>query len=129
MILFLLLFGLGLFVFLTVDWGISLMVGFHKIGQVELFCPGCGGSRSLNYLLQGQLLNAWRSNQLFVTLLPLLACAGFVLFRSLLTGYPLTTVHLSEYWLWLLVAVIILFTVCRNLPFPAFDYLRPPPAG
>ena len=124
--MWLLLLGLGLFIFLTVDWGPSLLAGSHKFGQVEIFCPGCGGSRSLNFLLQGQLLHAWRHNQLFVALLPLLACTGFALLRSLLMGYPLASIGISESWIWLLLAVIILFTVFRNLPFPVFDYLRPP---
>lgn len=127
LILWLLLLGLGLLLYLTGNWRISpggLPLSGH--GRLVFFCPACGGTRALNYLLQGQLYAAWRHNQLFVLALPLLFYGGLILLRSLVTGYSLTRLYISPVLLWLLLALIVLYTVLRNIPWPALDLLRPP---
>jgi len=127
LILWLFLLGLGLFLYLTGTWRISpggLPLSGH--GHLGFFCPACGGTRALNYLLQGQYYTAWRHNQLFILSLPLLFYGGLILLRSLATGYPLTRLYISPALLWLLLSVIVIYTVLRNIPWPNLDLLRPP---
>jgi hypothetical protein len=88
-----------------------------------LYCPGCGSTRALHALLHGDLAGAWAMNPLLVVALPLLAAmalnaAGWQpagmqrLWRAL--GRPLP-------WL----AVLVGYTVLRNLPWSPFAWLAP----
>ena len=123
MILWLFLMGALLFLYLGGFLKIGIPPFFYHGG---LYCPGCGGTRALEYLIQGQLRAAWRYNPLFILMLPLLLYGGFNVFRSLVSGYPLSRINIPPVLLWLLLTVILLFTVLRNIPAPALDFLRPP---
>ncbi len=127
LLLWLFLLALGLFLYLTGILSVRLGLGNISLsGHLGFYCPACGGTRALNLLLQGQLLSAWHHNQLFILSLPLIFYGGFHLLRSLVTGYPLTRIYISPNWLWLLLATAVLFTLLRNIPLPALDFLRPP---
>lgn len=121
------LLGLGLFLYLTGNWSARLgLSGLPFFGHVGFYCPACGGTRALNLLLHGQLLSAWRHNQLFILSLPLIFYGALTLLRSLITGYPLTRIYIPPLYLWLLLTFALLFTLLRNIPLPALDFLRPP---
>lgn len=115
--------GLVLYIYLTSDWGYLLGLSSRNF---PIFCPACGGTRALVYLVQGNLVMAWRYNQLFMIALPFIAAALFFLLRSILTGYPLSRVYIPPYLLWFGLAVVILFGIARNIPLSFFDYIRPP---
>lgn len=81
-----------------------------------LYCPGCGGLRSAHAFVHGDLLAALRDNA------P--AVAGYLGFAALWAvwvvraarGRPLR-IDLTPARLWAVGAVLLVFTVVRNLPF------------
>lgn len=83
------------------------------------WCPGCGGLRAMHNLTDGHLIDAVHSN---IFLLPLLVtavlwwgrwAAGRRRGRSV-TAFPFTLGSRAQ---WVLVGVLVIFTVVRNTPF------------
>lgn len=128
LLLALLLFsGAALLFYLTGDTAERLGLLFlTRVEHPPFLCAACGGTRAVNYLLQGQLALAWRYNQLFVLSLPLLTAGAFTLIRAMITGRPLTGLYLRPFYLWGFLAMVLIYTLLRNIPLTAFDYLRPP---
>jgi len=87
-------------------------------------CPGCGGTRALHQLTHGNLAAAFQLNPLFVLLLPWLA---WTLTRQAvleMTGRRLPAAFARPAYGWALLGVGLLFTIARNLPWPAFAWLK-----
>ncbi|MEU4873600.1 DUF2752 domain-containing protein [Streptomyces sp. NPDC021608] len=81
-----------------------------------LYCPGCGGLRSAHAFVHGDLATALHDNAMAVV-----AYLGFAVVWTLWAvraarGRPLR-VELTPARLWTLGAVLLVFTVVRNLPF------------
>lgn len=97
---------------------VPLCAVYHLTG---LHCPGCGASRAVHALLDGDLLLALRNNVLVVTALPLVAALYARWTVRRVQGRPLrmppTLLVLAG------VLVAVLFAVLRNLP--AFWFLAP----
>ncbi|MFB8243920.1 DUF2752 domain-containing protein [Streptomyces sp. NPDC055952] len=87
-----------------------------------LYCPGCGGLRSAHAFIHGDLTAALQDNAL--------AVAGYLAFAVLWTvwvvhavrGRPLR-IDPPAGLMWGLGALLLVFTVVRNLPFG--DWLHP----
>ncbi|MEV6958521.1 DUF2752 domain-containing protein [Streptomyces sp. NPDC051207] len=87
-----------------------------------IHCPGCGGLRSAHAVVHGDLAAALQDNAL--------AVAGYLLCAVLWTvwvvraarGRPLR-IDLGPVHLWSAGALLLVFTVLRNLPFGG--WLRP----
>lgn len=110
---------LGILIFGTLFLGIlwiSLPCFFAK--ATGLLCPGCGGTRAIKHLLQGNMTGGFQCNLLlpFLCLIAIACC--FKTIRK----------HIVGPHIFILVISIspILFVVLRNLPFDCFDFLRPP---
>ncbi|MFF7362826.1 DUF2752 domain-containing protein [Streptomyces sp. NPDC008125] len=81
-----------------------------------LLCPGCGGLRSAHAFATGDFATALGDNALAVT--------GYVLFAAFWSlwlvrtarGQPLRT-SVPPRWWWGIGAVLVVFSVVRNLPF------------
>ncbi|NUV99610.1 DUF2752 domain-containing protein [Streptomyces sp. CAI 127] len=81
-----------------------------------VFCPGCGGLRSAHAFITGDLGAAFSANAI--------ATAGYFLFAAVWVlwlvrawrGKPLR-IGLAPAWWWGVGAVLLIFTVVRNLPF------------
>ncbi|MFJ9897817.1 DUF2752 domain-containing protein [Streptomyces sp. NPDC091280] len=81
-----------------------------------LYCPGCGGLRSAHEFVHGDFLAALQDNAL--------AVVGYLAFMVLWTvwvvraarGRPVR-LDLGSGSLWALGALVLVFTVVRNLPF------------
>jgi hypothetical protein len=87
-----------------------------------LQCPGCGGLRAVHALLHGQVAEAWRLNALLVAGLPAaLTFAGWHWFER--RHGPGTFRKLSLAWVWVFVAMVIVFGIVRNLPATAFSWM------
>ncbi|UUU21320.1 DUF2752 domain-containing protein [Streptomyces sp. DSM 40750] len=87
-----------------------------------LYCPGCGGLRSAHAFAHGDLATALTDNAL--------AVAGFLGCAVLWTVWVVRAVRgrplrfaLGPVQLWALGALVLVFTIVRNLPFGG--WLRP----
>lgn len=78
-------------------------------------CSGCGGLRSVHQLLHGNVWSAFQLNAMVVIALPITA---MLLIRSRLIRRRTTcqATSVSLVWVWVAVALVILFGVVRNLP-------------
>ncbi|WP_202502324.1 DUF2752 domain-containing protein [Streptomyces sp. SID5785] len=83
------------------------------------FCPGCGGLRSAHAVAHGDLAGAVGDNAL--------AVAGYALFAVVWVVWTLRALRgrafapaLGRIHLWAAGAVVLAFTVVRNLPFGGF---------
>ncbi|MBA4150903.1 MAG: DUF2752 domain-containing protein [Verrucomicrobia bacterium] len=86
-----------------------------------LDCPGCGALRGMHQLLHGNVGTAFSLNPLLVILLPV---AGLLLLNQLVRrarGRPLFQLKLPAYLMWVLLAVVVVFTVLRNLSATPFS--------
>lgn len=83
-------------------------------------CPGCGGLRAAHQLLRGEVWQAFQLNPMVMVVLPL---AGGWAIRSWLSSRKAGDRRkpLALGWVWLLIAVILVFGIVRNLPFWPFD--------
>ncbi|GGS22459.1 DUF2752 domain-containing protein [Streptomyces griseoviridis] len=81
-----------------------------------VWCPGCGGLRSAHAVVHGDLLTALHANALAVVGYAALAALWTVWVVRAARGRPFR-VGLAPAHLWTLGAVVLVFTVVRNLPF------------
>ena len=81
-----------------------------------VYCPFCGGLRAANDLVHGQVSAAAGSNLLFVVALPFIALAWGLWLRDRARGSDRDLFRFSTRQLWLGAAVLVVFTVVRNLP-------------
>ncbi|MDX6434838.1 MAG: hypothetical protein QOE54_7204 [Streptosporangiaceae bacterium] len=87
-----------------------------------LYCPGCGSLRMIHALAHGHIAEAFGRNMLTFCFLPLLAFIWARWTVRLARGRPKTTVA-DPRLIYALFAVIVVFTVLRNIPF--FHVLAP----
>jgi len=90
---------------------------FHEV--TGLFCPGCGSTRCLHSLLQGDISAALGYNSLAVLVMPVLAAGLFL------------PTEMSRKWAghtatgWTMFFVLLAFGLLRNLPAYPFSLLAP----
>lgn len=93
------------------------------LATTGLYCPGCGSLRATHDLLHGDLAGALARNPLAVLAVPYLLLA-FVTFVLRATGRPAPrSTSLPPWVIWALLAVVLAFTLLRNLP--GFAVLSP----
>lgn len=81
-----------------------------------LYCSGCGNTRALYYFLHGEFCSGFRNN---IMLLP-----------TLILAFALCWKPKNVSWSWIIniyLAVSILYTILRNLPWYPFTLLAPVP--
>ncbi|MGV9343787.1 DUF2752 domain-containing protein [Streptomyces spiralis] len=81
-----------------------------------LYCPGCGGLRSAHAFVHGDLLTALHDNALAVAGYLVFAVVWIAWVAGAARGRP-PRIGLGPAYLWGLGAVLVAFTVVRNLPF------------
>lgn len=116
--------GAGLLLYFFVqpkEGGIFPKCIFHEL--TGLYCPGCGGQRSLHALLHGNLLAAISYNLLFVLLMPLLVYFVFVF----VTGkkYPGSSFIYKARFSLSIAIFVVSFWILRNIPVIPFSWLAP----
>lgn len=89
-----------------------------------LYCPACGGTRALTSLLSGDIAGALRYN-LLILLLPVFACAGFILIYMLFKGRSVNDLQFNTLWAWGMLVLIFVYGIARNIPVSFLDILRP----
>jgi hypothetical protein len=96
---------------------------FHEI--TGLNCPGCGGLRATHQLLHGHLREAFALNPLFFVLMPVLGWYALAEALRATTGRTLSHPFKHPVWLWMLLALVLVFSIARNLPIGPFARLMP----
>jgi hypothetical protein len=91
----------------------------HK--TTGLLCAGCGCLRSMHQLLHGHLVTAFRFNPLLIVSLPFLAWFGVRQMVRKAMNQPAAAIRPA--WLWVLLFVLVGFTVMRNVPGMPFTTL------
>jgi hypothetical protein len=87
-----------------------------------LYCPGCGTTRMLFYLVHGHPLEALQYNPLSMLVLPIVLYSLVrKSFAFKLPGLP----KVSPRWLAAFAFAVVLFTVARNIPAEPFCKLAP----
>ena len=87
---------------------------FHQM--TGLYCPGCGATRALSAMLHGDIKSSLHNNALLIPL-------GATLF--VLIAKP--EISLKRPVAFAIVAIVLSFTVLRNIPVAPFTYLAPVP--
>ncbi|MFE7124690.1 DUF2752 domain-containing protein [Streptomyces sp. NPDC057617] len=81
-----------------------------------LYCPACGGLRSAHAVAHGDLATAFGANALAVIGYAIFAAVWVAWVVRAGKGLPVR-ITLGPLWWWGLGAVVLIFTVVRNLPF------------
>ncbi|MET9590255.1 DUF2752 domain-containing protein [Streptomyces sp. NPDC006516] len=81
-----------------------------------VFCPGCGGLRSAHAFAHGDLVTALGSNAVAVVGYIAFAAVWLAWAVSASRGRPLRIALRPVHW-WAVGAVLLIFSVVRNLPF------------
>lgn len=110
------------FFFNPVQNGFYPVCLFHRLTGWN--CPGCGLTRALYALLHGDFRVALRDNAFLILTLPLAAARGGWMWVKKTLGRPAGT-FLPAKFLWVYLALLVLFGVVRNLP--GFEWLSPLP--
>ena len=87
---------------------------FHMLTGLD--CPGCGGLRAAHRLLHGDVAGAFAFNPLLVLLAPVLGwyLLGWTVRET--TGRAWPHPFRQRLWIWILLGVLVAFSVWRNLP-------------
>lgn len=89
-----------------------------------LQCPGCGGLRAAHALLHGQVDLAFRLNPLLLVFGPILLYMAIRETAWHLFKREFPPLFRRPAVLWTFLAVVLLFTVLRNLPFGPLAWLK-----
>ncbi|MEU5309792.1 DUF2752 domain-containing protein [Streptomyces sp. NPDC021562] len=81
-----------------------------------LYCPGCGGLRSAHAFVHGDVLAALQDNAAAVAAYLAFAVVWTVWVARAVRGRP-ARIELRPVQMWGLGALVLVFTVVRNLPF------------
>jgi hypothetical protein len=93
---------------------------FHAL--TGLYCPGCGSTRMLYFLVHGHPWLAFRQNALAMMMLP-----GVVygLARQAINPRSDVFSRIHPRWMMVIGIVVVTFAVARNLPMRPFSLLAP----
>ena len=92
-----------------------------------ILCPGCGSTRATHALLNGDLIAAFDFNPLMVLAIPVIAFA-FIRWWAIAFGRDGSTrveLKLPPQAIWALFALVMVFSVTRNLPWGVFSWMAP----
>ena len=114
-------FILIIYFFINKKYDVGIPCPIHYL--TSLYCPGCGITRMIFYLLKLDFYSAFRSNMLLFILLPFFVFYTIEGIVSYIKGNtPLVDKISNKVWIPLIV-VFILFGILRNIE--AFSFLAP----
>ncbi len=115
-------FTLFLYYSLYLMFDFSIPCFLHKL--TNLYCPTCGITRLLIALLNGNIYEAFKYNQLMFILLPLVIIYfGILSYLWIKNKINRNFIIISKYLLFFVIVLLVVFGIIRNLD--NFSYLRP----
>lgn len=96
---------------------------FHAL--TGLNCPGCGATRGMHQLLNGNFIEALHYNALLVLFVPMIIYFLLNLVSVAVRGKTLGIGKLPPAGIWTFAVVLLVFGILRNLPFYPFTILAP----
>ena len=93
---------------------------FHLL--TGFYCPGCGSTRMLYFLVHGHPYLAFRQNPLAMLVLPGVL---YGLGRQIFAHPRAAHTRIRPGWVTAFLVVVVLFTVLRNIPYAPFSALAP----
>jgi hypothetical protein len=114
--------GAILYLFNPAQFGFYPVCFFYK--TTGLLCPGCGTLRAMHQLLHGHIGAALRFNALIVLSIPLAIAVSIRAVRNSKAN-RLGLAGIRPSWLWLGLAVLLVFAILRNLPGASNYWLAP----
>ena len=96
---------------------------FHYTG---VYCAGCGSTRSIYRLLHGDFFGALRYNPLMIISTPLLIYLIAEPDLNRIFGWRLPRVFTTTFRVYIAIAVLVLYTILRNIAVFPFTLLAPP---
>ena len=90
-----------------------------------LFCTGCGTQRSLHEFYNGNFLSAINQNLIFITLYCLCIIDFLLIIFNQKKYRPFTIVSNYKNTPFIILLVIIIFTIARNINISFFQFLAP----
>lgn len=109
------LLGLGLVYALWVRFtDLAIPCLFHAV--TGWLCPGCGVTKLCLALLQLDLAEAWEANTVLFLMLPVLAVLGIRMAVRYVRGSSIVGPKWEEVFIWIMIALLIVWGVVRNLP-------------
>ena len=79
-----------------------------------LQCLFCGGTRAVESLLAGNIIEALYYNFLVVLMLPIVLGACLLFSYYFFRGKSLAEINIPAHYLWFLLIISVLFTIIRN---------------
>jgi hypothetical protein len=91
------------------------------------YCPGCGSTRAVHYLLRGNLSVSFRCNPI---LIPIILAVSMLFLKRIYELYRKVSINFKyESLLYkLILFLVIAFLIFRNVPLQSLEWLRPPAA-
>jgi hypothetical protein len=111
-----------LYLFNPAQFGFYPTCMFYK--TTGLLCPGCGTLRATHQFLHGHIEAAFRFNALIVSSLPLVVWGLIRAARRRAANQPALS-WIRPSWLWIGLAILVLFGILRNLPGASRYWLAP----
>lgn len=102
-------------------WGNIFECPFHYL--TGLYCPGCGGMRSIGYLVSGNIYAAMKSN-VIVTVFNITSPLLLLFMIRYIKSRIFISILNTKCLLFTLV-IMLIFSVIRNIPYYPFFNLRP----
>jgi len=91
-----------------------------------VYCPGCGVTRSTYYLVHGDILKAFRFNQLYILFLPLMVYLYILNLGLKINGKELMKIPRFNSFFYILIGVLsLVFCILRNIHYYPFTLLAP----
>lgn len=124
-VIFILIFIGGIlygYYFLNLYYDISIPCLFYKI--TGYYCPGCGITRCLFAIMEGNFYEAFCYNRLVFIMIPFLVT--YILYNIYLYVFDKKDYFINRIpnWVWIcLLVIVICFGVVRNIEY--FSYLKP----